>query len=99
MNFGKQKWNKLAKFKFQYSLILKNQAVKASDAEKTMFKKECKRIMCVVITKFQERSPLKSFIVGCSSSLSPVNIVKEKNSVEKFSKKRTRFSGLLVLIL
>lgn len=46
MNFGKQKWNKLAKFKFQYSLILKNQAVKASDAEKTMFKKECKRIMC-----------------------------------------------------
>ena len=50
--------------------------MKSSDAQNALLKKEYKRIMCLFITKFQERSPLKSYIYGCSSYLSPVIIVK-----------------------
>ena len=53
------------------------------DAEsKKAFCKDAVKLLEVLVTKLQERNPLKSLIVRCCSSLSPVTKVNEKKKFQ-----------------
>ena len=65
--------------------FLSSEGILAS--EKSHFRQDCIILLSRMISKFQERSPLKYQIVCCMSCLAPTNLINEKDEcILKFSK-------------
>ena len=58
-----------------------------SEDKKRQFKKDCITILVAIVSKLQERSPLKYLVVRCASCIAPLNMVRNKDECSvKFTK-------------
>ena len=58
-----------------------------SEDKKRQFKKDCITILVAIVSKLQERSPLKYLVVRCASCIAPLNMVLNKDECSvKFTK-------------